>query len=101
MVTNPDGEPVPGVTVALVPERPPNPTRPDLYPKPPPPSSGGTNSTTSPPGRYLLYAFDHLPPGAHLDPEFLKPHLSRATRLEIEPGGRHQITLRHRATSAK
>lgn len=100
MVTNPDGEPVPGVTVALVPERP-NPTRPDLYPQAAATASGAFELHDLAPGRYLLYAFDHLPPGAHLDPEFLKPHLSRATRLEIEPGGRHQITLRHRATSAK
>ncbi|HRJ20318.1 MAG TPA: carboxypeptidase-like regulatory domain-containing protein [Bryobacteraceae bacterium] len=99
-VVNRDGETVPGVTVALVPERP-NPTRRDLYPTAVTSSDGSVELKDLAPGRYFLFAFDHLPPGAHLDPEFLKPHLSRATRLEIEPGGRHQITLRHRATPAK
>lgn len=93
LVVDGDGEPVPGAVVTLVPARA-APTRSDLYPSTAAGPDGRFALQHLAPGAYYIYAWDDIPPGAHRDPEYLKPYSSRATKIEVQRGGRHELNLK-------
>lgn len=93
LVVDGDGELTPGAVVTLVPERP-NPMRQDLYPSTAAGPDGRFALQHLAPGAYYIYAWDDIPPGAHRDPEYLKPYSSRATKIEVQRGGRHELNLK-------
>ena len=45
------------------------------------------------PGKYKLYAFDDLEPGANEDPEFMKPFESRGEAMDIRDGAKESKDL--------
>lgn len=47
-----------------------------------------------PPGDYLLIPFENLEPNNTEDEEYLKPHLSRARRVKVDPDSRQTIALK-------
>jgi hypothetical protein len=51
------------------------------------------NSVT--PGRYKVFAFDHLQPGEYWNPEFLKPYIALGEPFDASDGARvkHDATL--------
>jgi 5-hydroxyisourate hydrolase-like protein (transthyretin family) len=46
-----------------------------------------------PPGEYKVYAWEDIEPGAYTDPEFLKPHEGKATKLSLKNKGQEQVSL--------
>jgi protocatechuate 3,4-dioxygenase beta subunit len=46
-----------------------------------------------PPGEYKVYAWEDIEPGAHTDPEFLKPHEGKATKLSLKNKSQEQVSL--------
>ncbi len=55
--------------------------------------NGHFSLTGIPPGEYKLYAWEDIEPGAYLNPEFLKPHEGKATKLSLKNKGQEQVTL--------
>jgi uncharacterized surface anchored protein len=55
--------------------------------------NGHFSLTGIPPGEYRLYAWEDIEPGAYTDPEFLKPHEGKATKLSLKNKGQEQVTL--------
>ena len=57
-----------------------------------------------PPGEYRLYAWEDIEPGIYMDPEFLKPHESKAQKITIKANGQEQVSIAQisaEATAAK
>jgi protocatechuate 3,4-dioxygenase beta subunit len=46
-----------------------------------------------PPGEYKVYAWEDIEPGAYTDPEFLKPHEGKATKLSLKNKSQEQVSL--------
>lgn len=93
VVVDKDGTPVPGSLVTLVPERA-GATRMNHYRTATAGIDGRFTLPDAAPGEYRAYAWEDLPGGAQHNPEFLKPHLGRSVKVEVETGGRHEVTLR-------
>jgi hypothetical protein len=53
-----------------------------------------------PPGEYKLFAWEDVDPGAYMDPEFLKPHESRAQRVTVQANSPQQVSLTQIAAEA-
>lgn len=46
------------------------------------------------PGDYRLMAFEDIPPGAHQDPDFVKPFESSGTSVKLEPSGKQMVQVK-------
>jgi hypothetical protein len=46
-----------------------------------------------PDGEYKVYAWEDIEPGAYTDPEFLKPHEGKATKLSLKNKSQEQVSL--------
>lgn len=53
-----------------------------------------------PPGEYRLYAWEDIEPGIYMDPEFLKPHESKAQKITIKANGQEQVSIAQIAAEA-
>jgi hypothetical protein len=93
VVVDKAGEPVPGSLVTLVPERS-GVTQKNLYRTATAGSDGRFTLPDLAPGEYRVYAWEDLPGGAHHNAEFLKPHQSKSAKVEVETGGRYEVTLK-------
>jgi hypothetical protein len=56
--------------------------------------SGKFSLGSLPPGDYKVFAWEDLPSGAEMNPEFLSTYEALATRVTITNGGHHTIELR-------
>jgi hypothetical protein len=92
-----DGKPMPGVTVALIPDS----RRYSLF------QSGVTDQTGAfrfhavPPGDYKMLAWEDVVPGAWCDPEFLKPFESQAQPVSVKENDRPTMALKAIPAEAK
>ncbi len=85
-----DSQPQPGATVALVPE---DPARTDLYGRTRSDESGAYSLRAIAPGKYTLYAFDDLEPGAEMDPDVLSRYKDDGVKVEIEDSAPQTLDL--------
>jgi protocatechuate 3,4-dioxygenase beta subunit len=88
-VTDKDGNPLPSVTVALLPSvegEHPTSLNSDY--------NGGFTFSHLRPGTYRLLAFEDVEAGAWQDPEFRKPYDSRAVEIKIGPGDNQTAQLK-------
>ena len=86
------GKPATG-TVTLIPD-PPQPGQPALYQVAETGEDGGFQLQGIRPGKYRLYAWEELEPGAHLDAQFTATLQPWSEALEVAEGDRKEATLR-------
>lgn len=86
-------EPAPGATVVLIPSGPRRAIH-TYFKTVITDTTGRFELEGVPPGDYTLLAFDNPEPGAWFDPDFLKPHESKATKITATPSGTHTATLK-------
>jgi len=79
-------------TVSLIPD-PPQPGQPSLYHVAETAADGRFQIQGIRPGKYRLYAWEELEPGAHLDPRFTAPHEADAAPIEVAENDRKEVTL--------
>jgi hypothetical protein len=91
-VSNGHGDPVTDVLAVLVGDGA-NPHRKDLYQTARTDPSGRFEFRSIAPGRYRVFAWQHVDEGAWQDPSFLKLYQDRQTRVEIEPGTVRTVEL--------
>ena len=87
-----DQGPVEGTQVTLAPD-PPDPDRPALYQQSVVDMNGKFTIRNVAPGKYRVYAWEDLEPGAYQDAEFMKPLESLGTRVTVEENGKEQTRL--------
>jgi hypothetical protein len=46
------------------------------------------------PGKYTVYAWEDIEPGAYQDPDFVKPHESAGAKVSIDAGGHETVQLK-------
>jgi hypothetical protein len=80
-VQDADRQEVANAKVVIVPEVR---SRRDLYIAASSTNTGRFQMSNIPPGRYKIFAWKNAPEGAWLDPDFLAPHESRGTLLDIQ-----------------
>ena len=78
-------------TVTLIPE-PPRPGEPSLY-RVIESDNGRFRFDGIRPGKYRLYAWEELEPGAQMDPEFMAPHLAGSMTIEIGENERREVEI--------
>jgi beta-lactamase regulating signal transducer with metallopeptidase domain/protocatechuate 3,4-dioxygenase beta subunit len=91
-VVDADGKPAPG-TVTLVPD----PQRPGhslLYPTAQTDDQGQFRFQSVAPGSYKVYAWEKIPEGAHVVPDFIEPFAGVAERIEMQEGGHQTLVLK-------
>jgi hypothetical protein len=52
------------------------------------------------PGEYKLFAWEDIEPGRYMDPEFLKPHESKAQKIVIKAKGQQQVSIEQISSEA-
>jgi hypothetical protein len=57
-------------------------------------TSGRFSIAGIPPGEYKLFAWPELEPGAHMDPEFLRPYEDKGVVVRLEESGRYSQELK-------
>ncbi len=85
-----DGNPLPGATVALIPES----RRPPLYQSQTTDARGGFNFKGVPPGDYKVLAWEDVESGAYQDPELVKKFDSNAQPLSLKENDRQGASLK-------
>jgi hypothetical protein len=91
-VTNSDGQPATDAIVTVTP----NPAQPgsrDLYRQARTRADGSFTLQGLAPGKYRVYAWEELEPGASLDPDFMQPFESLATDISVEDSDKKTVTL--------
>ncbi len=86
-------KPFSGATVALVPEEKRRGRR-ELYKTATTDQYGRFTLRGIPPGEYKLFAWEEIEPGAHQDPEFLKPYEKLGHEVKAEEGSRVSAELK-------
>jgi protocatechuate 3,4-dioxygenase beta subunit len=89
VVADDDGKPMPGVTVALIPDS----RRYRLFRSDTTDQTGAVRFQGVPPGDYKLLAWEDVVSGAWYDPEFLKPVESKAQAVAVKENDRKNVTL--------
>jgi protocatechuate 3,4-dioxygenase beta subunit len=84
--------PAPGIMVTLI-HDPPIAERFDLNRMTTTDQNGRFSLKGIAPGEYKVYAWEDLEPGAYADPEYLKPHEGKATKLSLKNKGQEQVSL--------
>lgn len=79
-------------TVSLIPD-PPRPGQPSLYQVGETADDGRFQMQGIRPGKYRLYAWEELEPGAHLDPQFTAPHEADSVAIEVAENDHKEVTL--------
>jgi hypothetical protein len=97
LVAADDGKPMPGVTVALIPDS----RRYSLFQSGVTDQSGAFRFHAVPPGGYKLLAWEDVLPGAWCDPEFLKPFESQAQAVSVKENDRPTLALKAIHAEAK
>ena len=90
-VRDENGKPVDGVAT-LIPE-PPRPDQPSLY-QVVETENGHFQMQGIRPGKYRLYAWEEIEPGAYLDPQFLTPHQADSMAVEVTENERKEVELK-------
>ena len=85
-------QPAPGSMVTLLPN-PMKEDRNDLYRISSTDQNGQFTLKGVPPGEYRLYAWEDIEPGRYMDPEFVKPHESKAQKITIKANSQEQVTI--------
>ena len=93
LVTNAKEQPVPGVTVVLVPE-PKKRERFDMFQHLSTDQYGRYTFKTIEPGEYKLFAWEDVERGEYTDPEFLTPVENRGVAIGIQEGSREHADLK-------
>jgi hypothetical protein len=79
--------------VSLTPD-PPRPGQPSLYQVGETSDDGRFQMQGIRPGKYRLYAWEELEPGAHLDPQFTAPHKADSVAIEVTENDRKEVELK-------
>jgi hypothetical protein len=79
-------------TVSLIPN-PPRPGQPLLYQVGETADDGRFQMQGIRPGKYRLYAWEELEPGADMDPQFIAPHEADWVAIEVGENDRKEVTL--------
>lgn len=87
-----DQKPAQGATVTLIPD-PAKPEQNYLYHQAMVDQNGQFSFKGIAPGKYRLFAWEDIEPGAQFDPEFIKRHDSQGTRVTVAENGREQAGL--------
>jgi hypothetical protein len=82
----------PGSIVTLLPD-PMREGRNDLYRMTTADQNGQFTLRGIPPGEYRLFAWEDVEPGSYMDPEFLKPHESKAQKISIKAKSQQQVLV--------
>jgi hypothetical protein len=85
-------QPAAGSMVTLVPD-PFREERNDLYRLVSADQTGRFSPQGIPPGDYRVFAWNDIDPGSYIDPEFLKPHESKATKITVKANSQQQVSL--------
>ena len=85
-----DGNPIPGVTVVLVPDS----RRSSLFQNTTTDQNGGYEFKGVTPGEYKLLAWEDVEMGAYEDPEFLKKYEGKAESLSLKEKDRKTVPLK-------
>jgi hypothetical protein len=94
-VTNPaGGQRIVRPVVALVPREPERLTDAASYRDATADENGSFTFKNLPPGKYKLYAWEDVEPGAWMDPDFMKPLESLGAAVSLYEGGRENVELR-------
>ena len=88
-----DGKPSPSARVILVPD-PLAPNRTDLYREGSTDQNGTFTLSNVAPGKYRVYAWDHLESGDQYDPDFMKNYEGKGIAVEVAPSDSKQLTLK-------
>ncbi|MDQ6707840.1 MAG: hypothetical protein M3Z85_17925 [Acidobacteriota bacterium] len=91
-VQNEEQKPAQGTMVTLVPD-PPQPAQNYLYRQSMVDQNGHFSLKGIAPGKYRLFAWEDVEPGAQYDPEFIKRHDSQGMRVTVAENGREQAAL--------
>jgi len=92
LLTDEDGNPSQASTVLLIPEESKR-QRQDLFRRLAADQYGRFSAEGLAPGKYELFAFEYIEPGAHYDPAFLEPLENAAEKVTIEEGSREAVDL--------
>jgi hypothetical protein len=92
MVQDGKQQPAAGSLVTLLPD-PLKEERNDLYRMTTADQNGQFTMQGIPPGEYKLIAWEDIDPGSYMDPEFLKPHESRAQKVTVQANSPQQVSL--------
>jgi len=87
-----DQHAAPGAVVVLVPDAPRR-NQWSLFKLATADTSGQFSFQGIAPGEYKLFAWPDLEPGAHMDPEFLRPYESKGVVVRVEESGRYTQSL--------
>jgi hypothetical protein len=90
VVLGPEEKPAAGVIVALIPAS----GRESHYRTMPADHDGTFRIKGVAPGIYIVLAWEDIEPGAHRDPEFVKPFEAQAQRLALEENGAAKLKLK-------
>jgi hypothetical protein len=93
IVVSDEQQPVPGAQVAIVPDKP-HRKQWYLYQLVTADASGRFVLQGLAPGAYKLFAWQELEPGAHMDPEFLRPYEDRGVVIRVEESSRYTQELK-------
>ena len=90
VVADDDGKPMPGVTVALIPDS----RRYRLFQSDTTDQTGAVRFQGVPPGAYKLLAWEDVVSGAWCDREFLKPFEGKAEAVTVKENDRKSVALK-------
>jgi hypothetical protein len=91
-VTGSDGQPATDATITVTPD-PQQPDRRDLYRQARTRGDGGFTLKGLAPGKYRVFAWEEMEPGAFLDPDYMKPFESLGTEISVDDNDRKTVTL--------
>jgi hypothetical protein len=98
VILDEQGKPAQG-TAGLIPD-PPQPERTWLYKTAEAGEGGRFQFQGVRPGKYRVYAWEELEPGAHLDPQFTAPYQSCSVEIEAGENDKKSVTIKRIAVDA-
>jgi hypothetical protein len=91
-VTGADGQPATDAMITITPD-PLQPERRDLYRQARTRSDGGFTLKGLAPGKYRVFAWEEIEPGAFLDPDYMKPFESLGAEISMDDNDKKTVTL--------
>jgi protocatechuate 3,4-dioxygenase beta subunit len=92
-VTGNDGQPATDAIITITPD-PLQPERRDLYRQARTGSDGGFTLKSLAPGKYRVFAWEELEPGAYFDPEYMKPFESLGAPVSVDESDKKSVTVK-------
>jgi hypothetical protein len=91
-VTGNDGQPATDAMITITPD-PLQPERPDLYHQARTRADGGFTVKALAPGKYRVFAWEEIEPGAFLDPDYMHPFENLGTQISVDDNDKKSVTM--------